>query len=195
MKELLELEKSYDELPEESEPETIIKFFEDNSDVFLSNENMDVSDVLHIYTDYLYFLGIKSRYSKVIAVTEEMEKRDYIKHQLENDKDFNMDFVFYKSASLSRRKRYKEALKGFKQLILIDPQNEDYKDWYIETKRNILHILLNYLMFGSIGLALLAIIMPIYFSISVPKGVIHVFEGIFFSILAFKIIENLVRKK
>lgn len=194
MKTIQEIDSEYDKLPEE-DSDKIIEFFENNSDTLLSQNIGDISDIECIYTDYIVTLWEESRYSKVIEVTEKLENIKSVMNYSETDKDFKIDLIFHKSASLFNKKRLKESKQGFEMLVNIDPENEDFSDWYKDIKKRLLFRYISFIMFGSIGLAFLTLVIPEYFSVIIPKVYTNVLEGIFYLTFGFFIIEKFINKK
>ncbi len=194
MKTIQEIDVEYDKLPDE-DSNKIIEFFESNSRTLLSHQIGDISDIECIYTDYVVILMEKSRYSKVIEVTEKLENIESVIKYSESDKDFKIDLIFYKSVSLFNKKRLREAKQGFERLVNLEPENEDFSDWYKNTKKRILFRYLYLIMFGSIGLAFLTLMIPEHFPITISKVYQRTFEGIFYLSFGFFIIEKFINKE
>ncbi len=194
MEKVQELEKEYNKISD-GDLDSIITFFECNSNELLSNEINDIEEIEHIYIDYLFALKNKSRYSKIIEVTKKLENIESVIKYSETDNDFKNDLIFYKAASLFCKRRYKEAKRGFATIVKLDPENEDFLEWYNTTKKRILFRYISFIMFGSIGLAFLTLVIPEYFPITIPKIYQRIFEGIFYVSLGFFLIEKFINKK
>ena len=120
----LKLEEEYSKIKEGDLLE-IIDFCELHSDYLFSECKIDVSEIEHIYIDYLSSLYQKSRYSKVLDVIDRFEKTDCIIEFRGIDNEFDEDVRFYKFASLFHKKQYEKSKKGFAELVKDFPENED----------------------------------------------------------------------
>ena len=127
------LEKSYDiNLNDSSE---IIKFYEENKLYFdhydMINDIEGVEDTILIKQKYCEAIERKNHFTDAALVLEHIfVLLDKLNGNSEEYEYYYERALFYEGVILGRQKKYKESNKKFKRLIILDPKNENYQDWF-----------------------------------------------------------------
>jgi len=174
----LKLEEEYSKI-KEGDLLAIIDFCELHSDYLFSDSKIDVSEIEHIYIDYLSSLYQKSRYSKVLDVIDRFEKTDCIIEFRGSDNKFDEDVRFYKFASLFHKKQYEKSKKGFSELVKDFPENEDYQEWLIDSKKRISNRIFILIMYCTGGFLFSVGAIRLYFNSPVLGIMNRIAEGLF----------------
>lgn len=167
----------------------IINFVQLNSDYLFSGTSKNLSEIGHIYIDYLVSLYDKSRYSKILDVVDIMEKsNDFIKYR-KTDTEFDEDVRYYKYASLFLTKKYRASKFGFADLVKDFPDNENYPNWLKDSNFRMRRTLYSLILFSSIGLLFLTLVLRHYLKLPIPKIIGNVGEGIFLTFFVILMID------
>ena len=193
MKETLNLSEDFSKI-EQGDLSAIIDFCELHSGYLFSDSKIDFSEIEHIYIDYLVSLYNKSRYSKVLDIIDRFEKTDSINEFRDIDKEFNKDVRFYKFASLFHKKQYEKSKNGFAELVKDFPENEDYQEWLIDSKKRISNRIFGLIMYSS-GVFLFSVLaVRLYVNIPLLGIINRIAEGLFVLSIALFFID-LKRKR
>lgn len=193
MKENLNLTEDFSKI-KEGDLSAIIDFCELHSDYLFSDSAIDISEIEHIYIDFLVSLYQKSRYSKVLEVIDRFEKTDSIIAFRVIDREFDEDVRYYKFASLFHKKQYKNSKKGFAELVKDFPENEDYQEWLIDSKKKISNRIFGLIMYYSGGFLFLVTAFRLYLNIPLLGIINRIAEGLFVLSIALFLID-LKRKR
>lgn len=137
--------------------DAVIDFYEDNLLFFdnykILNELDTIIDVINMKSHYIGALILKHRYKKAQTHISQI---DYL---LESIKEKSVQYeklrirnLFQKGVIYGYLKLYKPSYEIFTQLKEIDPENDLYKDWYVQMKTNLLYKKIQ--IIGFIGLAI-----------------------------------------
>ncbi len=126
-----------------------IKFF---NDLLQNGRKEDVEYVIPIkmykYADPLNLTG---NFQKSLTILYEIDNDlERIKGQSKWYKQYFEGVTFLKGVCLGRLKRYKDSNVEFKKLLLKNPSNDNYIDWYKSNKKNEIERVLNWI--SAIGL-------------------------------------------
>jgi len=126
-----------------------IKFF---NDLLQNGRKEDVEYVIPIkmykYADPLNLTG---NFQKSLTILYEIDNDlERIKGQSKWYKQYFEGVTFLKGVCLGRLKRYKDSNVEFKKLLLKNPSNDNYIDWYKSNKKNDIERVLNWI--SAIGL-------------------------------------------
>lgn len=119
-----------------------IRFF---NDLLQNGRKEDVEYVIPIkmykYADPLNLTG---NFQKSLTVLYEIDNDlERIKGQSKWYKQYFEGVTFLKGVCLGRLKRYKDSNVEFKKLLLKNPSNDNYIDWYKSNKKNEIEKVLN----------------------------------------------------
>jgi len=131
------IEKSYD--IDTNDSDEIIKFYTENRLYFDNFEIITdietIEEIVYIKQKYTEAIERKAHYCDAIIILK------HIFILLEKLKDKSLKYesdyeraLFYEGVVLGRQEKYSESNERFKKLIVIDPQNERYKNWYLTNK-------------------------------------------------------------
>lgn len=127
------LEKSYDiNLNDSSE---IIKFYEENRLYFDNYDKITdiegIENIILIKQKYCEAIERKNHFTDAALVLEHIfVLLDKLKGNSDEYEFYYERALFYDGVILGRKKKYKESNTRFKRLIIIDPKNENYHDWF-----------------------------------------------------------------
>ncbi len=131
------IEKSYD--VDLNDSDEIIKFYSENRLYF---DNFDIITDIETIEEIIY---IKQKYTEAIErKAHYSDARIILEHifiLLEKVKDESLNYksdyeraLFYEGVVLGRQEKYSESNERFKKLIVLDPKNERYQNWYLTNK-------------------------------------------------------------
>jgi hypothetical protein len=181
--------KKYDEI-EDGDLLSIIDFFQSNSTFLLSKDLEDIQEIETIYIDYLFSLYDDSRYTKILEAIETFDNIDAIKRYRLEDKGFDKEIRFYKYASVFFKKKYKEAKLGFSELVKDYPDNEDYREWLIDSIRKRYSIVFGSMIFAGIASLFIFLALRLYWNIEVLVILNRILEGLVFLLVAIYFINQ-----
>jgi hypothetical protein len=188
MKDLKAILEQYEKI-ETGDYLAIIDFVQLNSDYLFSGISKNLSEIEHIYIDYLISLYDKSRYSKVLEVVDIMEKsNDFIEYR-KIDTEFDEDVRYHKYASMFLTKKYRASKFGFAELVKDFPDNENYPNWLKDSKFRTRMTLYSLILFSSIGLSFLTLVLRHYLKLPIPKIIGSFGEGIFLTFFVILMID------
>jgi len=154
------LEKSYEiNINNSSE---IIQFYEDNKLYFDNYDKITdiegIEKIILIKQKYCEAIVSKNHFADATTVlTHIFVLLDKLKGNSEEYESYYERALFFDGVILGRKKKYKESNEKFKQLILLDPKNENYQNWIETNKECIVGKKLNNIFY--IALPILAFIM------------------------------------
>jgi len=118
------------------DPQFIIDFFNKNTIVFNNLKTLADEDDLRCYIElsmsHAYALFQKNRYTETIDSinkTLPIIDKEIIKLNANESRDGYYTLFFLKGQASYRLNDYKTATPIFKELIVYDPKNENYKKW------------------------------------------------------------------
>ena len=120
--------------------EDILKFYKKHM-LYYENLNkaidkMTIEDFILVKQKYCIALDNKNRYSEGITILEQVYKLlDRLKNKSSDYYNvFYEKTLFWEGILLGRQEKYSESNEIFKKLIVLDPKNEKYVDWYLTNK-------------------------------------------------------------
>lgn len=131
------IEKSYD--IDLNDSDEIIKFYTENRLYFDNFEIITdietIEEIVYIKQKYTEAIERIAHYSDAIIILNHI----FILLEKIKDKSINYESnyekaLFYEGVVLGRQEKYSDSNERFKKLIVIDPQNERYKNWYLTNK-------------------------------------------------------------
>lgn len=146
--------------------DAIIEFYERNQ-LYFNNfatiaDDDTLINIIQIKANYINALIAKMRFSKAkntLASRNVLLQK--IAHHPTLFAQYTEKYTFYAGIVNGNLKNYKEALKIFKQLTRIDPENDIYQDWLSQMKLKLQSKRLS--IIGYLGLAI--IFTDIYFGL------------------------------
>jgi len=145
--------------------------------------------------DVEYVIPIKMyKYADPLNLTGNFQKSLTILYEIDNDlerikgqskwyKQYFEGVTFLKGVCLGRLKRYKDSNVEFKKLLLKNPSNDNYIDWYKSNKKNEIERVLNWI--AAIGLTYyLIVIFADFMGIEVENIILREI-GIALALLSF----------
>ena len=121
-------------------PEDILKFYKKHM-LYYENLNkaidkMTIEEFILVKQKYCIALENKNRYSEGITILEQVYKLlDRLKNKSSDYYNvFYEKTLFWEGILLGRQEKYSESNEIFKKLIVLDPKNEKYVDWYLTNK-------------------------------------------------------------
>jgi len=120
--------------------EDILKFYKKHM-LYYENLNkaidkMTIEEFILVKQKYCVALDNKNRYSEGITILEQVYKLlDRLKNKSSDYYNvFYEKTLFWEGILLGRQEKYSESNEIFKKLIVLDPKNEKYVDWYLTNK-------------------------------------------------------------
>jgi tetratricopeptide (TPR) repeat protein len=140
------------------DPDSIIEFYEKNDDTFSDFKSLieeeKIIELINIKCYYVNSLIDKSRFKKaksfitdIDILNQKIKQNTGLFNKYEEEKDFFLGIIY------GRLKNYSESASIFKRLIKIDPENDNYKDWYTEMRTK--NVNKKTMILGIIGLILI----------------------------------------
>lgn len=118
----------------------ILKFYKKHRTYYenLNNalDKMTIEEFIVVKQKYCIALEKKTQYGVALIVLEHIYK---LLERLKNksseyyDKFYEIT-LFWEGVVLGRQEKYSESNERFEKLIVIDPKNKKYQDWYITNK-------------------------------------------------------------
>jgi tetratricopeptide (TPR) repeat protein len=138
-------------------PDAVIDFYEDNQLYFDNYEILEdidtIIDVIDMKSHYMGALISKKRYNKALSYI------DHIDFLLNKIKDNSGEYErlkirnqFHKGVILGYLKKYRQSFDIFSKLLKLDPENDLYKDWYVQMKTNLLYNRMRILGLGGLAI-------------------------------------------
>ena len=121
-------------------PEDILKFYQKHVQYYenlnKAIDRMTIEEFIVVKQKYCIALETKNKYSEAIII---LQKVYILLDRLKNksSKYYNSLYektLFWEGIFLGRQNKYTESNEIFKKLILLDPKNERYQDWYLTNK-------------------------------------------------------------
>ncbi|MGE0088530.1 MAG: hypothetical protein AB7S50_03540 [Bacteroidales bacterium] len=173
----------------------IINFVQTHLDTLLSEATQDLNDIGFTYIEYIESLYNQSRYSRVLEFIDRIETIEYFNEYRKTDPSFDENIRFYKYASLSRKHKTNESLKGFSNLVLDFPENEDYPDWVRELKYKKRNKILGLIMFIMLGILFISLVIRNFYPSEAIKSLGNKLEILFVISFLGYYANNLISKK
>jgi len=122
--------------------EDIIEFYRENQSYFdnfdNTNEIETIEEIILIKQKYCEALESKAHYNELTLILKHLfillEK---IKSKSQRYDNYYERAMFYEGIVFGRQEKYSESNRRFKELIMIDPSNESYKNWYQSNEKKI----------------------------------------------------------
>jgi len=118
----------------------ILKFYKKHM-LYYENLNkaidkMTIEEFILVKQKYCIALDNMNRYSEGITILEQVYKLlDRLKNKSSDYYSrFYENTLFWEGILLGRQEKYIESNEIFKKLIVLDPKNERYVDWYLTNK-------------------------------------------------------------
>ncbi len=122
----------------EYSPEYALDFFSRNALQFNNITSFQDSEELHLYIEltwqYLNALFVKDRYN--VTVDQSIKHLEIIDRERERlnitstKNDWYYGILFIKGMATYRLRDYKTSTLIFKRLMVVDPKNDNYKNWF-----------------------------------------------------------------
>lgn len=125
-----------------------IEFYNENRSYFDNYDEITdeeaIEDLVFIKLKYCDAIEKKNFYSEAADILEHIHiLLDSIKEKSTKYNRYFESALFYEAAILGRQKKYSESNNKIAKLIIIDPENENYKEWFDSNKVNIIDKRLN----------------------------------------------------
>jgi len=140
-----------------SDIDAVIDFYEDNQLYFDNYEVLSdietIIDLIGMKSHYIGALISKKRYNKALSYITHIDYLlDKIKGKSGKYERLRIRNQFHKGVILGYLKKYRQSFDIFSKLFKLDPENDLYKDWYVQMKTNLLNKRMRIL--GYAGLAI-----------------------------------------
>ena len=122
--------------------EEIIEFYRENQSYFDNFDSISeietIEEIILIKQKYCEALTSKDHYKEVTLILKQIFiLLDKIKINSQKYDSYYERALFYESIVLGRQHKYSESNLKFKELIIIDPKNESYNNWYQSNRKKI----------------------------------------------------------
>jgi len=119
--------------------EDIIEFYLENQSYFDNfdsiSETDTIEEIILIKQKYCEALETKAHYKELtVILTQIFILLTKIKSKSEKYDDYYERALFYEGIVLGRQNKYVQSNHKFKELLILDPINETYKNWYQSNK-------------------------------------------------------------
>ena len=119
--------------------EDIIEFYLENQSYFDNfdsiSETDTIEEIILIKQKYCEALETKAHYKELtVILTQIFILLTKIKSKSEKYDDYYERALFYEGIVLGRQNKYVQSNHKFKELLIIDPINETYKNWFQSNK-------------------------------------------------------------
>ena len=119
--------------------EDIIEFYRENQSYFDNFDNINeietIEEIILIKQKYCEALESKAHYKELNIVLKHIFiLLTNLKSKSQKYDNYYERALFYKGILLARQNKYSQSNHRFKELLIIDPINETYKDWYQSNK-------------------------------------------------------------
>ena len=117
----------------------IMAFYRENQSYFDNFDNINevetIEEIILIKQKYCEALESKAHYRELIVVLKHIFiLLTKIKSKSQKHDIYYERALFYEGIVLERQKKYSQSNHIFKELLIIDPLNETYKNWYQSNK-------------------------------------------------------------
>ena len=122
--------------------EEIIEFYRENQSYFDNFDSISeietIEEIILIKQKYCEALTSKDHYKEVTLILKQIFiLLDKIKINSQKYDSYYERALFYEGIVLGRQHKYSESNLKFKELIIIDPKNESYNNWYQSNRKKI----------------------------------------------------------
>ena len=117
----------------------IMAFYRENQSYFDNFDNINevetIEEIILIKQKYCEALESKAHYRELIVVLKHIFiLLTKIKSKSQKHDIYYERALFYEGIVLERQKKYSQSNHRFKELLIIDPANDTYKNWYQSNK-------------------------------------------------------------
>jgi len=122
--------------------EEIIEFYRENQSYFDNFDSISeietIEEIILIKQKYCEALTSKDHYKEVTLILKQIFiLLDKIKINSQKYDSYYERALFYEGIVLGRQHKYSESNLNFKELIIIDPKNGSYNNWYQSNRKKI----------------------------------------------------------
>ena len=122
--------------------EEIIEFYRENQSYFDNFDSISeietIEEIILIKQKYCEALTSKDHYKEVTLILKQIFiQLDKIKINSQKYDSYYERALFYEGIVLGRQHKYSESNLKFKELIIIDPKNGSYNNWYQSNRKKI----------------------------------------------------------
>jgi hypothetical protein len=122
--------------------EEIIEFYRENQSYFDNFDSISeidtIEEIILIKQKYCEALESKAHYKELTVTLKHIFiLLTRIKGKSQKYDNYYERALFYDGIVLGRNEKYSESNRRFKELLIIDPSNESYKNWYQSNKKKI----------------------------------------------------------
>ena len=119
--------------------EDIIEFYRENQSYFDNFDNINeietIEEIILIKQKYCEALESKAHYKELTVVLKHIFiLLTKIKSKSQKHDSYYERALFYEGIVLGRQEKYSQSNHRFRELLIIDPINESYKNWYQSNK-------------------------------------------------------------
>ena len=132
--------------------EDIIKFYRENQSYFDNFDNINeietIEEIILIKQKYCEALESKAHYKELTVILKHIFiLLTKIKSKSQKYDSYYERALFYEGVVLGRQEKYSQSNHRFKELLIIDHNNESYKNWYQSNKKKFIDNLLSLSVF------------------------------------------------
>jgi tetratricopeptide (TPR) repeat protein len=160
-----------------SDHKSVISFYESNKLFFEKYEDFSafetIIDVINMKSHYIAALISTNKYKKALTYIDHI---DFLLNKIkENNDEFerlSIRNLFHKGVIFAYLKKTKLSYEIFQKLKRLDPENEQYKDWFDKMKNKL--FFKKVMFFGYLGLAIVCgdLISGLAFNYNLDKRVV-----------------------
>ncbi len=119
--------------------EDIIEFYRENQSYFDNFDNINeietIEEIILIKQKYCEALESKAHYKELSVVLKHIFiLLSKIKNKSQKHDSYYERALFYEGIVFGRQEKYSQSNHRFRELLIIDPINETYKNWYQSNK-------------------------------------------------------------
>lgn len=119
--------------------EDIIEFYRENQSYFDNFDNINeietIEEIILIKQKYCEALESKAHYKELSVVLKHIFiLLSKIKNKSQKHDSYYERALFYEGIVFGRQEKYSQSNHRFRELLIIDPTNETYKNWYQSNK-------------------------------------------------------------
>lgn len=119
--------------------EDIIEFYRENQSYFDNFDNINeietIEEIILIKQKYCEALESTAHYKELTVVLKHIFiLLTKIKSKSQKHDSYYERALFYEGIALGRQEKYSQSNHRFRELLIIDPINESYKNWYQSNK-------------------------------------------------------------
>ncbi|WP_340104182.1 hypothetical protein [Rhodohalobacter sp. 8-1] len=153
----------------------IIDFYESHKLYFYNTDHITDKETLYtilkIKYHYANSLFIKTYFDKVFpAIDKARELLDKFPKESKKYDDLSQSFLFLEARTLNNKKEYRKAQNILEKLLKIEPDNQSYRDWYLNNKLGLYDNYFNVFL----SIAVIMILLDLAFSFSIDFGLIGI---------------------